>query len=127
MDVSAKLRFLRHTPRKTRLIADMVRGVDADKALAVLSFDPHHPARDVKKLIESAVANAKHNFQLDTANLYVKEIRVDGGPALKRMFPRAMGRAAPIKRRTSHVTVILGERVARSRKTRGEEKVIEKK
>lgn len=116
MDVKAHLRFLRHTPRKTRLVADLVRGVDADKALSTLSFDPHHPARDVKKLIESAVANATHNFQLEAANLYVKEIRVDGGPVLKRMFPRAMGRGAPIRRRTSHITVVLGERVARSKK-----------
>ncbi|OGL77979.1 50S ribosomal protein L22 [Candidatus Uhrbacteria bacterium RIFCSPHIGHO2_12_FULL_54_23] len=122
MDVSAQLRFLRHGPRKVRLLADMVRGLDVQKAVSVLLFDPHHPARALKKLIESAAANARHNFQLDAANLYVKQIRVDGGPVLKRMFPRAMGRGAPIRRRTSHITVILGERVARSGKKEEKEK-----
>lgn len=117
MDVIARLRFLRYSPRKVRLVVDMVRGKDADKALAILSFDPHHPTRDVKKLIESALANAKHNFHLEASNMYVQQIRVDGGPTLKRNFPRAMGRAAPIRRRTSHVTVVLGERVAQSRGT----------
>jgi large subunit ribosomal protein L22 len=99
----------------------MVRGKDVEGALAILTFDPHHPARDVKKLIESALANARHNFRLEQSNLYVKEIRVDGGPSLKRFFPRAMGRAAPIKRRTSHVTVVLGERIVRARTQKNEE------
>jgi len=113
MDVTATLRFLRTSPRKVRLVVDMVRGKEVGKALAVLQFDPHHCARDIKKLIASAVANARNNHHLSDQNLFVKEIKVDMGPVFKRWFPRAHGRAAPIRKRTSHVTVILAERVAR--------------
>ena len=104
-------------PRKVRLVAETIKGIDATKAIALLSFDAHHSAKPLKKLVESGVANAKHNFHIDSANLYVKEIRVDGGPSLKRTFPRAMGRANPILRRTSHVILVLGERVAQSGKS----------
>ena len=114
MEVLAKLKFLRISPRKVRLVANMVRGIAVDKALAILGFDPHYSARDIKKLIASAVANAKHNYHLDENNLFVKEIKVDMGPTFKRWFPRAHGKAAPLKRRTSHITVMLAERVARS-------------
>ncbi|MEW6611081.1 MAG: 50S ribosomal protein L22 [Patescibacteria group bacterium] len=117
MDVTAKLRFLRMAPRKVRLVAETIQGVDAMKAVALLSFDAHHSAKPLRKLVESGLANAKHNFHLDPSSLYVKEIRVDGGPTLKRHFPRAMGRAAPIRRRTSHVILVLGEKVARGEKS----------
>jgi len=116
MEVTATLRFLRTSPRKVRLVAGLIRGVAVDKALALLQFDPHHSARDLRKLVASAVANAKHNHQLDKDNLFIKAITVDMGPSLKRFFPRAHGKAAPIRRRTSHVKVVLGERVERIRK-----------
>lgn len=115
MDVKAKLSYLRISPRKVRLVANMVRGIAVDKALAMLGFDPHYSARDLKKLIASAIANAKHNHHIDEDNLFVKAIKVDMGPSFKRFFPRAHGRAAPLKRRTSHITVVLSERIARSK------------
>jgi len=111
MDVTAKLRFLRMSPRKVRLVADMVRGKDVDQALALLQFDPHHAAHPLSKLIESAIANARHNYKLDSRNLFISMIRVDMGPTLKRSSPRAFGRAATIRRRTSHVMVVLVERI----------------
>ena len=107
MDVSAKLRYLRVTPRKVRLVIDTVRGKSVVEADAMLSVIPKHASLPLRKLIASAVANAEHNFQLKKEDLIIKSIVADEGPKLKRFRPRAFGRAAEILKRSSHVTVIL--------------------
>jgi large subunit ribosomal protein L22 len=111
MEVKAKARFIRMSPRKVRLVAGLVRGLDLSAAEAQLTFIKKAAAHPVLKLIRSAKANATHNFKLDTDSLFIKSITVDGGPIMHRWTPRAFGRAAPIKKRTSHITVILAERI----------------
>ena len=106
-EVMAKLRYLRMSPRKTRLVVDVIRGSRVEEAIAQLKVMPKAAARPVLKLLNSAVANAEHNFKLDKKLLVVKKIFVDVGPVLKRSKPRAFGRATPIHRRTSHITIIL--------------------
>jgi len=110
MEVNAKARFVRMSPRKVRLVIDVVRGMPIDKALAQLSFMKKEAAEPVYKLIASAAANAEHNFQLDRSSLYVKAISADGGPVLHRFRPRAFGRAAAIRKRTSHIQVTLASK-----------------
>ncbi len=110
MEAQATLRFLRMAPRKVRLVADQVRGQPVEEALKALRFSPRAASRPLKKLIESAVANAENNHGLDIDTLWVREIRVDEGPTLKRWRPRAQGRAFPVMKRTSHVSVVLAER-----------------
>ncbi len=111
MDTSkAKLRFLRMSPRKVRLVVDLVRGLDVDKALAQLRFSQKDAARPVRKLIESAVANAVNNHKLNRESLFVESIAVDQGPTIKRFRPRAFGRATMIRKRMSHITLTLAER-----------------
>ena len=107
-DVMAKLRYLRMSPRKTRWVVDVIRGSKIDDAIAQLKTMAMGPARPVLKLLNSAVANAEHNFKLDKKSLVIKQIYVDGGPVLKRSKPRAFGRATPILKRTSHITIVLG-------------------
>jgi large subunit ribosomal protein L22 len=115
MDSTAILRFARVSPQKARLVADLVRGKDAGQALEILAFLPKKTAPMIKQLLESAMANAEHaaqkqNRELDIDQLYVKSIFVDQGPMLRRFRPRAQGRATPIQKKTSHITVVLGER-----------------
>lgn len=107
---SATLRFLRMSPRKVRLVVDVVRGLSVAEALAQLKFSPKGAARPVRKLIESAVANAVHNDKLDKDALFISAMTVDQGPTYKRTRPRAFGRAAMIRKRTSHVHVVLAQR-----------------
>lgn len=109
MEVKAIAKFVRISPRKMRLVAGLVRGQKIQEALNQLSVANKSAATPIKKVIDSAVANATHNFQLAADNLFIKEIRVDGGPVLKRWLPRAHGRATPLRKRMSHVSVILGE------------------
>ena len=109
-EVKAHLSYLRMSPRKVRLVVDAVRGMDIEPALAQLQFMPRAAARPVKKLVESAVANATHNFQLSREGLFIKAATVNQGPTLKRWRPRAMGSAAPILKRTSHITIVLGSK-----------------
>jgi len=111
MEVKAIARFIRMSPRKVRLVADLVRGMDVDRAEAQLKFASKAASRPVLKVIQSARANAEHNFKLAPETLFVKTIMVDGGPVLHRWTPRAFGRATPIRKRTSHITVILDERM----------------
>jgi large subunit ribosomal protein L22 len=108
---TAHLRHLRLAPRKVRVIADTVRGKQVEAALAQLRWTPKAAARPVAKLIRSAIANAelKAKGALDIDRLYVKTIMVDQGPTMRRFMPRAMGRATRINKKTSHVTVELGE------------------
>jgi large subunit ribosomal protein L22 len=109
MEVKAKLRFTRIAPRKARLVADLIRGKKSEEALSVLTFTPKAAARIIIKLLKSAVANATQK-KIDVDRLYVKTIMVDQGPTMKRFMPRAMGRATPIRKRTSHITIVLDER-----------------
>ncbi|MFH1413088.1 MAG: 50S ribosomal protein L22 [bacterium] len=109
MQVLAKARFIRMSPRKVRLVVDLVRNKKTDKALDQLKFVNKAAALPISKLINSAIANAVNNFELDKDNLYIKEIKVDEGPTLKRWMPRAHGRATPLRKRTSHISVTLGE------------------
>ncbi|MEK7211428.1 MAG: 50S ribosomal protein L22 [Patescibacteria group bacterium] len=109
MEVKAFARYIRMTPRKVRLIIDMIRGKRVLEAETILKFTPRLAAKPVLKLLNSAVANGKNNFKLDEANLFIKKITADQGPALKRFRPRAFGRAAMIKKRMSHITIILEE------------------
>ena len=104
----AILKTYRQSPRKVRLVADTIRGKRVPDALAVLSFLEKRAAAPIRKLLESAVANARQNFGADPDELAVREITVNKGAVLKRSMPRARGRATPIKKRTSHVTIILG-------------------
>lgn len=117
MDVSAKLRYARLSPRKVKLVIDVVRGNPLPRALDQLAVLPQAAARPVAKLLNSAAANATHNFKLEAGKLWVKQITVGQGPVLKRWKPRAMGRATPVRRPTAHITVVLSdEPVRRARK-----------
>lgn len=109
MEVRAVAKYIRVSPRKVRLIMDQLRGKRVEEALNALTFAPQKSARIVKKLINSAVANAEENSHIDVDTLYIKRLYADEGPTLKRFRPRAMGRASRIRKRTSHLTVILGE------------------
>lgn len=123
MDVAkAKLRFLRMSPRKVRLVADLVRGMNVDQAIGQLRFSPKLAARPVRKLIESAAANATQNHEMDRSLLFVQEIRVNDGPTLKRFRPRAHGRAGAIRKRSSHVYVTLAQREGKAAPAMAEEK-----
>lgn len=97
------------SPRKTRLVVDAIRGLNVAKALEVLKFSGKRAAGPVAKLLNSAIANAEHNNDLEKNNLFIKEIKVDEGPVLKRWRARAFGRASGIKKRTSHITIVLAE------------------
>jgi len=110
MEVKAKLRNSRVGCQKARILADMVRGKEVGEAIKILSFMPQKPAALIRKLIESAVANAEQAKVVDVDNLYVKHLSVDMGPSLSRFRPRAQGRATPIKRKSSHINLILDER-----------------
>ncbi len=111
MEVKAKAKYIRMSPRKVRLVVDLIRGLDVVKADNQLLFIKKVAARPVKKLLDSAVANAHHNFEIEKDNLYIKEIKVDEGPTLNRWKPRAFGRATPIRKRSSHISLILEEKV----------------
>jgi ribosomal protein L22 len=105
--VNASARFVRVTPRKARLVADQVRGMPLEDARALLRFSTRSAAQDIRKLIESAAANAEANHDLIADDLRIKDIHVDEGPTLRRYRPRALGRATRINKRTSHIAVAL--------------------
>ena len=109
MQVAAKLRYARISPQKCRLMADAIRGKHVDEALKTLTFSPKKSARIVKKLLESAIANAEHNDGADIDELKVSSIYVDQGPVMKRMRARAKGRGNRILKRTSHITVTVAD------------------
>jgi ribosomal protein L22 len=105
--VNARARFVRVAPRKARLVADQVRGLPLEDALPLLRFSTRSAAQDIRKLIESAAANAEANHDLVADDLLIKDIHVDEGPTLRRYRPRALGRATRINKRTSHIAVAL--------------------
>jgi large subunit ribosomal protein L22 len=109
MESSAKLTLIRLSPRKTRLVVDLVRGKGIQDALNTLRFLPQPSAKLISKLLRSAVANAEQKGVSDVDALFVKTIFVDGGAVLKRFVPRAMGRASKIRKPTSHIAVTLSD------------------
>ena len=108
-EITAKLKYLRMSPRKVRLVADMVRGADADIAKAKLRFSKKGASAPLLTLLNSAVSNAANNFK-KKEGLYIKKIFVDQGPTYKRFRPAARGVAAPISKKTSHITIVLDEK-----------------
>ncbi len=121
--MKAFLKNYRQSPRKVRLVADLVKGKNANQAVVALNLLPKRAGLPISKLILSAVGNAKQ-LGVQAENLFVKELRVDKGIVMKRMMPRAMGRGARINKRTSHITLVLGEKIAKVKK---ETKIINKK
>ena len=105
--VRAQAKYVRSSARKARLVCDNIRGRSVEDARAILALTPRAVARDWSKLLESAVANAEHNHELVGEDLYVKAVHADEGPTIKRFRPRAMGRATKIRKRTSHLTILL--------------------
>ncbi|KAA1226464.1 50S ribosomal protein L22 [Vibrio cholerae] len=110
MEAIAKYNFARISPQKARLVADQIRGKSVDQALELLTFSNKKAAELVKKVLESAIANAEHNEGADIDDLRVAKIFVDEGPVMKRIMPRAKGRADRILKRSSHITVVVADR-----------------
>lgn len=110
MEVRATAKYIRLTPRKVRLVLDAVRGKQAAAAIALLELMPQRAAKEVRKVVKSAVANAENNFEIDPEGLVIKRIYADEGPTLKRFRPRAHGRVSPILKRSSHITVVVDEK-----------------
>ncbi len=108
MEITVKLRYLHITPRKARFVADLLKGLKVDEAEAQLMFSARRSSEPILKLLQSAIANAKHNYQLSKEKLFVKSVNVDNGPMTKRWTPRARGSASQIQKKTSHITLILG-------------------
>jgi large subunit ribosomal protein L22 len=110
METKAVAKFVRISPRKVRLVVDLIRGKKVEEALAILKFTPQISREPVSKVLNSAIANAEHNLEMSPDDLYVTKVYVDQGPTLKRIMPRAMGRADRIRKRTSHITVVVGDK-----------------
>ncbi|KPU26763.1 MULTISPECIES: 50S ribosomal protein L22 [Caloranaerobacter] len=110
MEARAIAKYVRISPRKVQIVANLIRGKNVNEALAILKFTPKKSARLLEKVVKSALANAENNFDMDRDNLYVAEVYANQGPTLKRWRPRAQGRAYPILKRTSHIGVVLRER-----------------
>jgi len=127
VEVKAKLRYLRMSPKKVRVLTSLIQGMEVGRALDYLENINKKASRPLKKLIKSAIANAQHNFSLSPEILFIKKIVANPGPMLKRWRPRAMGRSVLIRRRTSHLEVVLSslagkEKEAFLKKNQGEEK-----
>ena len=110
MEARANLKYARISPRKVKIVLDLIRGKDTDTAMAILKNTPKAASEYLIKLLGSAVANAENNFSMDSKNLYVSECFVCPGPTLKRMMPRAKGRGDRILKRTSHMTIVVKEK-----------------
>ena len=110
MEVKARLKFVRVSPRKAQLVADMVRGKGSEESLNILMFTKKAAAKIIIKLLRSAIANATQKKNIDVDRLYIKKITVDQGPTMKRFQPRALGRATTIRKRTSHIDIVLDEK-----------------
>lgn len=107
MEAKAVAKYIRMSPRKARLVVDLIRGKNAKEALAILQLTPNKPAEPIYKALHSAMANAENNFEMKRDDLYVAQAYVDQGPVLKRFRPRARGTASRIRKPTSHITIIL--------------------
>ncbi|WP_029893987.1 50S ribosomal protein L22 [Desulfohalovibrio reitneri] len=109
MEARAVAKFIRVSPRKTRLVADNIKGLPVEDALNMLRFTPKKPAKVLSKVLHSAVSNAEQLPGVDVDSLFVKHVQINEGPTWKRIMPRAMGRAYRIRKRTSHITVVVDE------------------
>ena len=114
MEVSAKLRFVRLSPQKARLVADQIRGLPVERAVEVLTFSDKKAAFHIRKTIKSAIANAENNASLSVDDLTVKEAVVNEGPRLRRYWARARGSASPIRRKMSHIRIVLTDGIEES-------------
>lgn len=110
MEATAKVTYVRMSPRKVQIVLDLIRNQPVDKAMAILQYTPKAACEPVLKLLKSAAANAENNFDMDPSSLYVKACQVGPGPILKRIRPRAQGRAYRINKRTSHISLTLAEK-----------------
>jgi large subunit ribosomal protein L22 len=110
MEARAVSRHVRIAPRKARLVADLIRGKNVGDALMILDFVPRKGARLLAKTLKAVIANAEHQQRVDVDRLFVRHITIDGGPTMKRFLPRAHGRATPIRKRSSHITIVVDER-----------------
>lgn len=110
MEARAVAKYIRISPAKVRQVVDLIRGKKVSEALAILKFTPNRASLPVAKVVRSAAANAEHNYEMNEENLFVAAACVDQGPTLKRYRPRAYGRANVIRKRTSHITVVLKEK-----------------
>jgi large subunit ribosomal protein L22 len=110
MEARAVARYIRMSPRKARLLIDAIRGKDVSEALQIVQLSSKKAARPIRKTLESAIANAENNFDVDVDRLYVLRATVDMGRSLRRLQPRAYGRADIIRRPTSHITIVVGDR-----------------
>ena len=110
MEAKASVKFVRMSPRKVQIVCDLIRGKDVGTAMAILMQTPKSASEPLIKLLKSAVANAENNNGMDVTKLYVSEVFATPGPILKRMMPRAQGRAYRINKRTSHVTIAVAEK-----------------
>ena len=111
-EARATLKFARISSRKVKIVADLIRGKDVDEALAIMKFTPKASSEVLEKLLKSAIANAENNHGMKHENLYVAEIFANQGPTLKRIRPAAKGSAVRIRKRTSHITIVLKEKEA---------------
>ncbi len=127
MEVQAKLKYLRISPRKVRLVTDLIKGLDVKEAEHQLKFLPKRAALPVLKLLKSAVSNATNNFNLDAQDLFIYQIRVDQGPTLLRYMPRARGVANEIRKRSSHITIILKDKKHKEKEEKGGVKKMQEK
>ncbi|MCM3750136.1 50S ribosomal protein L22 [Paenibacillus pasadenensis] len=109
-EARAHLNQVRIAPRKAQLVVDLIRGKQVGEAIAILRHTPRAASPIVEKLLNSAIANAEHNYQMDVNNLVVSQVFVNQGPTMKRFMPRAMGRASRINKRTSHITLVVSEK-----------------
>ena len=109
-EANATLKYARISARKVKIVADLIRGKDVDEALAIVKFIPKASSEIIEKLLKSAIANAENNHEMKAENLYVAEIYANQGPTLKRIRPAAKGSAVRIRKRTSHITIVLKER-----------------
>jgi large subunit ribosomal protein L22 len=112
MEAKATIRFSRISPQKARLVADLIRGKKVFEAMSLLTFSPKHAARIIKKLLKSAMANAEEKEAEDVNEMRINRITVDAGPTWKRFMPRARGRATRVRKRTSHISLVLADRPA---------------
>ena len=106
----ATAKYVRVAPRKAKIVVDLIRGKQVDQALAILAYTPKSAAPVVEKLLNSAIANAENNLEMDRASLYVAEVYANQGPTLKRYWARSHGRADMIKKHTSHITIVLDQK-----------------
>ena len=123
MEVRAKAKHIKISPKKVRLVVNIIRGLEAVKAMDQLKFINKLAVKPIEKLLVSAIANAENNFELAKDNLYIKKISVDEGPTLHRWKPRARGRATPIRKRTSHIDLVLAELVESEKKELKKDKI----